>query len=94
MAVSAPGLAGVARQRLAAGHRSDSMAMPRDPDTPPPGSAAPRSSDVMARLTLSALERTKAEPDLWRLPEVHRALLVSGLSVLVSSLERLKADLG
>jgi hypothetical protein len=48
----------------------------------------------MARLTLSALERTKAEPDLWRLPEVHRALLVSGLSVLVSSLERLKADLG
>ena len=48
----------------------------------------------MARLTLSALERAGAEPDLWRQPEVHRALLVSGLSLLVSGLARLQADLG
>ena len=76
--------------------------MPSDPhpqpsgDSPalPPGAAAPRSSDVMARLTLSALERAGAEPDLWRQPEVHRALLVSGLSLLVSGLARLQADLG
>jgi len=76
--------------------------MPSDPhrnpsgDSPaePPGAPTPRSSDVMARLTLSALERARAEPELWRQPEVHRALLVSGLSLLVSSLARLQADLG
>ncbi|MFM7264236.1 MAG: hypothetical protein ACKOZW_01295 [Cyanobium sp.] len=58
------------------------------------GKPRPRSSDVLARLTLSALERGGADPDLWRQPEVHRAVLVSGLSVLVSSLARLQADLG
>lgn len=76
--------------------------MPSDPhrhpsgDSPaePPGAPTPRSSDVMARLTLSALERARVEPELWRQPEVHRALLVSGLTLLVSSLARLQADLG
>ena len=76
--------------------------MPSDPhrhpsgDSPaePAGAPTPRSSDVMARLTLSALERARAEPELWRQPEVHRALLVSGLTLLVSSLARLQADLG
>ena len=76
--------------------------MPSDPhrhpsgDSPaePPGAPTPRSSDVMARLTLSALERARAEPELWRQPVVHRALLVSGLTLLVSSLARLQADLG
>ena len=57
----------------------------------PPG---PRSSDVMARLTLSAMDRTSSSPGFWGEPEVHRALLVSGLSVLVCSLARLRADLG
>ena len=57
----------------------------------PPG---PRSSDVMARLTLSAMDRTSISPWFWGEPEVHRALLVSGLSVLVCSLARLRADLG
>jgi hypothetical protein len=54
----------------------------------------PRSSDVMARLTLSVLERGSAVPGFWGQPEVHRALLVSGLSVLVGSLTRLASDLG
>ena len=36
-------------------------------------------SGVMARLTLSALERASQDPDCWREPVVHRALLVSGL---------------
>jgi hypothetical protein len=54
----------------------------------------PRDSDVMARLTLSALQRAQGQPEIWREPVVHRALLVSGLSLLVSSLERLRADLG
>lgn len=50
-------------------------------------------SELMARLTLSVLERASADPSLWREPVVHRAVLVSGLSVLVGSLARLRADL-
>ncbi len=48
----------------------------------------------MARLTLSAIERGGADPSLWREPELHRALLVSGLSLLVGGLAQLQADLG
>jgi|LauGreDrversion4_2_1035121.scaffolds.fasta_scaffold04197_2 hypothetical protein len=44
-----------------------------------------RSSGVMARLTLSAVEPLVAKPGGWREPMVQRALLVSGLSVLLSS---------
>jgi len=40
----------------------------------------------MARLTLSAVEQLVAQPGGWSEPMVHRALLVSGLSVLLSSL--------
>jgi hypothetical protein len=47
----------------------------------------------MARLTLSALERAQAEPQLWRDPTVHRAVLVSGLSLLMGALLRLNAEL-
>jgi hypothetical protein len=54
----------------------------------------PRSSDVMARLTLSAMDRACGSPGFWCEPEVHRALLVSGLSVLVCGLARLRDDLG
>jgi hypothetical protein len=68
--------------------------MAREDIDQPSGTPPPRSSDVMARLTLSTLERAGADPELWREPEVHRALLVSGLSLLVSSLARLQADLG
>jgi hypothetical protein len=48
----------------------------------------------MARLTLSALDRASGQPGFWSEPEVHRALLFSGLSVLVCSLSRLRTDLG
>ena len=41
-------------------------------------------STVMARLTLSALERASHEPACWSDPLVYRALLVSGLSVLTA----------
>jgi hypothetical protein len=47
----------------------------------------------MARLTLSALERASADPAVWREPVVQRAVLVSGLSVIMGSLVRLRADL-
>jgi hypothetical protein len=56
--------------------------------------AGHRSSLVMARLTLSAIERAGTDPALWREPELHRALLVSGLSLLVGGLAQLQADLG
>ncbi len=50
-------------------------------------------SGVMARLTLSALERASRDPACWRDPVVHRALLVSGLSVLTEATKRLNEDL-
>ena len=50
-------------------------------------------SGMMARLTLSALERASRDPACWRDPVVHRALLVSGLSVLTEATKRLNEDL-
>ena len=50
-------------------------------------------SGVMARLTLSALERASQDPACWKDPVVHRALLVSGLSVLTDATRRLTDDL-
>jgi hypothetical protein len=63
-------------------------------DQPGSPTDGPRSSEVMARLTLSALARASGHPGFWSEPEVHRALLVSGLSVLVGCLARLRTDLG
>ena len=48
---------------------------------------------VMARLTLSALERASHDPACWRDPLVYRALLVSGLSVLTAGTRLLQDDL-
>ena len=50
-------------------------------------------SGLMARLTLSALERASQDPACWKDPAVHRALLVSGLSVLTEATQRLNKDL-
>ena len=50
-------------------------------------------SAVMARLTLSALDRASQDPSCWRDPLVHRALLVSGLSVLTVAMGLLRNDL-
>ena len=50
-------------------------------------------SGVIARLTLSALERARQDPECWREPVVHRALLVSGLSVLTAATRHLQDDL-
>ena len=50
-------------------------------------------SGVMARLTLSALERASEDPSCWVDPVVYRALLVSGLSVLTEATRTLQDDL-
>ena len=50
-------------------------------------------SGVMARLTLSAVADATQQDSGWRQPEVHRALLVSGLSVLTSATWLLRRDL-
>ena len=50
-------------------------------------------SGVMARLTLSALERASDDPSCWGDPVVYRALLVSGLSVLTEATRQLQSDL-
>jgi hypothetical protein len=50
-------------------------------------------SDVMARFTLSALDRISRDPSCWRDPTVHRALLVSGLSVLTAANQLLQTDI-
>ncbi len=50
-------------------------------------------SSLMARLTISAIDRASSDPCCWSDPIVHRALLVSGLSVLIASTRLLNADL-
>ena len=50
-------------------------------------------SGVMARLTLSALQRASEDPSCWRDPVVYRALLVSGLTVLTDATRHLQQDL-
>ena len=57
-----------------------------------PDDGTPRSG-VIARLTLSALDRASQDPSCWKDPIVHRALLVSGLSVLTAASGLLKSDL-
>ena len=49
-------------------------------------------SGLMARLTLSAVEQLTEDPSAWREPVVHRALLISGLSVLMSALATVQAN--
>ena len=69
--------------------------MQPDPTAPGPASgSAARPSAVLLQLTLSALERASHDPSLWREAELHRAVLVSGLSVLVNGLAILQRDLG
>ena len=48
---------------------------------------------VMARLTLSLLDKSSKDSSCWSQPTVHFALLVGGLSVLMSSIELVDQEL-
>ena len=50
-------------------------------------------SAIMARLTISALQRVSKDPSCWAQPCVHRAILISGRSVLLASTQLLSAEL-
>lgn len=50
-------------------------------------------SVLMARLTISALDEAVKDPNSWKDPLIHRALLVSGLSVLIASTKLINKDL-
>ena len=51
------------------------------------------SSGLLAKLTISALEKATKDPSSWSDPEIHKALIVSGLNLLVASNELILADL-
>jgi hypothetical protein len=53
-----------------------------------------RPSSVMARLSLSAIGRGAEQPGFWAEPTVHRALLITGLTVLMNGLNQLSDNQG
>ncbi len=50
-------------------------------------------SSLMARLTISAIQKATYDENCWKEEIVHRALLITGLSVLLSSTKILNSDL-
>jgi chorismate synthase len=65
-----------------------------DVDRPRPGHADLAGAVKHLGGVRAVLERASADSAIWREPEVHRAVLISGLSVLVGGLAQLQADLG
>ena len=51
------------------------------------------SSALLARLTISAIEKAQKDPTCWSDPTIHKALIVTGLNLLVASTELLMSDL-
>jgi len=51
------------------------------------------SSRWMTRLMISALERMSNDSSTWSDPAVHKAILVSGISVLITSIQCIEEDL-
>ena len=50
-------------------------------------------SGLLARLTISALDQVSQSESCWEEPIVHKAILVSGLSVLIQSMKCIEEDL-
>ena len=50
-------------------------------------------SGLMTRLTISALSQISNDDSIWKDPVVHRAILISGLSLFVQCAQYLENDL-
>lgn len=50
------------------------------------------SSGLLARLTISALEKASKDPSCWSNPIVHKALIISGLNLFLASTKMVAAD--
>ena len=50
-------------------------------------------SKSLARLTISALERIRNDSSTWTNPVVYKVLLLSGIWVLITSIECIENDL-
>jgi len=48
---------------------------------------------LMAELTISAIYRISENPASWKEPSVHKAILLSGLSLLIAANEVIENDL-
>ena len=51
------------------------------------------SSKCMSRLMISALERMSNDSSIWSDPAVHKAILVTGISLLITSIQFIEEDL-
>ena len=51
-------------------------------------------SSIMAKLSISAIEKSSQDESSWLEPSIYHAILVSGLSVLIASIKLLEKDLG
>ena len=51
------------------------------------------STALLAKLTISAIQKARKDPSCWSDPIIHKAVIVTGLNLLVASTELLLADL-
>jgi hypothetical protein len=57
-----------------------------------PGAVQPP-GPMPLRLTLSAIDQASADPAIWRHRDVHQAVLISGLTTLVTALTPIRREL-
>ena len=50
-------------------------------------------SALLARLTISAIDKATEDPSCWSNPKIHKALIITGLNLLVASTQLLMSDL-
>ena len=51
------------------------------------------SSSLLAKLTISAIDKARKNSKCWSDPNIHKALIIVGLNLLVASNELMVADL-
>ena len=51
------------------------------------------SSSLLAKLTISAIDKARKNSECWSDPNIHKALIITGLNILVASHELIVADL-